>query len=486
MHRQLIRTPKRNPAHVFGRKQFQIHSIKLVLFHNVADGNWATKLAERIRLERFEDHHIMPQLVCCNFSDGTGILPEAGAHLGTNRSFAVGVSKRMLQQDWPALEKLMTARSELRSARGRFVALLTENVTLPPLLRLQEWIDFRPTHSFEVGFQHLLTFLRKDLASPAAIPRFTSNIGSKECRDSDWVERPLFVRARKNSERIISNLFPVVEIPKDICSAETRFQSESEVMEACGDPGPLPFLLRGSRVYTVAPLGAQSIFAAALKDDSQPTRERFTEWLSDPGRVPWAMELLNRLLRYHGWKRGLRFDKDLGLFYFTRSKPKKLWWEIAGKTFQREVTAAHLKWNEMDQGVLAEVQYGWRHEAIRAGFVQILGNLFLRLEPAWFMTELDGRTSSTTGPVGPLNPLPSVQASNAQNLRALRFWSAVFAKGHRELRIDTGANPIRARLTPACGSSRSMVLNDQLNFESLALMDIDRAQLIPELGPLVR
>jgi hypothetical protein len=106
------------------------------------------------------------------------------------------------------------------------------------------------------------------------------------------------------------------------------------------------------------------------------------------------------------------------------------------------------------------------------------------LEPAWFLTELDGKTPSTTQPVGPLNDGPQNQGSNAHVLRTLRFWSAVFAKGHRELRIDAGTNPIRVRLTPASGSIRSKLSNDRMGFDSLALASIDHAELIPELAPI--
>jgi hypothetical protein len=69
-------------------------------------------------------------------------------------------------------------------------------------------------------------------------------------------------------------------------------------------------------------------------------------------------------------------------------------------------------------------------------------------------------------------------------LRTLRFWSAVLAKGHRELRIETGANPIRVRLTPASGSSPAVLTSDQLDFDTLVLADIGNAQLIPELAPI--
>jgi hypothetical protein len=483
---KVSRTPERNSTKISDRVIAPSHATDLVLYNNTADGTWSKQLGERICGERTGDRHFVTQHISWNFSNSTDILDEAEKFLRTSRFFGLVVSARMLQEDWPALEKLISALSDLDLAKGRFVTILKENVTMPPLLRLQEWIDFRDARRFDESVCDLVTLLREGLPSLERSAVLPAGTGSGESTEPAWKTRPLFLGGTKVRERIVSNLFPVVEIPKVIFSAETRFRTASEITEACSGPGPLPFSLKGSRLYSVAPLTENSVFGPALKEDSKSSQEHFTQWLSDPERAPWAIELLNHLLRYHAWKRGMRFDEGQSLFYFTRSKPKKLWWEIGGKTIQREVTAPHTKWNQIDDKTMAEFQCGWKHEAIRAGFIQVTGALFLRLEPAWFLTELDGKTPSTNQPVGPLDAFPPDQERNIQILRALRFWSAVFAKGHRELRIDTSTNPIRVRLTPASGSSQSAISNDQMDFDTLALADIDHAQLIPDLGPIER
>ncbi|HEV7968126.1 MAG TPA: toll/interleukin-1 receptor domain-containing protein [Candidatus Acidoferrales bacterium] len=476
--------PDRNSAEVLDRGVAPTGITDLSLCHNAVDATWSQQLAERIRGELGGNRRFVTPCVGWNFSSATDILAEAKKFLLNSRFFGLVISARMLQEDWPTLGKLISVLSDSELAKGRFVTILKENVTMPPPLRLHEWIDFRDGHRFEDSICDLLTLLREDLASPVRSPRRTIGTSAGELTAPAWKTRPLFLGARKVTERIVSNLFPVVEIPKDIFSAETPFQTESEIMEACGGPGPLPFLLKGSRLYAAAPITEKSVFGPAMKGSGKPSQDRFTHWVLDPERAPWAIQLLNHLLRYHAWRRGLRFDEGQSLFYFTRSKPKNLWWEIGGKTIQREVTAPHSKWSQTADQAIAEFQCGWRHEAIRAGFIQVLGGLFLRLEPAWFLTELDGKTPATTRPIGPLESFPSNQERNGQVLRTLRFWSAVFAKGHRELRMETGTNPIRVRLTPASGSSPSVISNDQMDFDALALTDIDHPQLIPDLGPV--
>jgi len=483
---RIIRVPERNSANVSEREVANPYSTDLVLCHKAADGKWSQKLAERIRGKRSGERHFVIQHANWNFFSASDILAEAEKCFLASRFLGLVVSKEMLKEDGPALEKLISVLSELDLAKGRFVTILKENITLPPLLRLQEWIDFRESHRFEESVCDLLTLLREDIPTPERSPRLASGNGSAALTEPAWKAMPLFRGSKKVGERIVSNLFPVVEIPRDIFSVETRFQTESEITEACGGPGPLPFLLKGSRLYAAAPIADNSVLGPTVNEGSKPSQEQFAQWLSDPERAPWAVELLNRSLRYHAWKRGMRFDEGQNLFYFTRSKPKNLWWEIGGKTVQREVTAPHIKWIRLEDRTLAEFQCGWRHEAIRAGFIQVAGALFLRMEPAWFLTELDGKTPSTTHPVGSLNPSPRNQEENGQIFRTLRFWSAVFAKGHREIRVETGSNPIRVRLTPASGFSQSLISNDQMDFDTLALTGLDNAQVIPNLGPIER
>jgi len=302
--------------------------------------------------------------------------------------------------------------------------------------------------------------------------------------DPAWKRHALFSgTAVSVEEPVVSNLFPVAETPRCIFSAESRLQTEKEIVEVCGGAEPLPFLLKDSTIYTLLPLAGDSVFARALKARSVPIQEPFTTWLSDTDRSKWAIEILDRSLRRHAWKRGLRYDEDHSLFYFSRSKPKKLWWETAGKIALREVTAPLMKSYRIEDGRAVEFQRGWKHEAIRAGFVQTGGQLFLQLDPAWFLTELDGKTPATQQPVAPLDSIRA-DRNGANFSRALRFWSAIFAKSHRELRIETCAGPLRVRLTPPSSSAPRIIAKDRLSLEDFATANLAEDERIPELDPL--
>lgn len=356
-------------------------------------------------------------------------------------------------------------------------------MSLPPLLRLGEWIDFREERYFDKHLSDLARFLRRS----SSASEFPPPGGGSRAPLGDGSAPAQLISSSEfcvTKERVLSNLFPAVELPKFVFSAETNCQTEFEVTEACPEPGPLAFLLKGSKLYTTEPLSQDSVFAPALSSGAHPAQESFSQWLSRSDRAEWAMELLNKLFRHHAWKRGLRWDAATEQYYFPRTKPKSIWWEIGQQTVSREVTAPNIGWIELEDNSRAEVQYGWKHQGIRTGFVQTLGSVFLRVQPSWLLTELDSKTPATTEPLAPVFAGSAQQERNGQTLRSLRFWSAVLAKGHHEIRMNTGQAPVRIRLTPVSGLTQVAIPSDQMDYDQLMLQEGEDDLLIPILGPL--
>jgi hypothetical protein len=441
----------------------EIGACDLFLLHNRVDDVWTANLADRLRGARLGDRSVTLSLADWNATPGAGSLVEAGGSMRGHRLLAIVVSRTMLEENWPAAHRSMELLKEVGPSGWRVVTILKDNVTIPPLLRLEEWFDFRNENQFEENVSDLLSFLKEDIVSSR--PDYSFGVSTAK-------------------ERILSNLFPVVELPKFVYSVETRFDTESELMEACDGAGPLPFLIKESRLYSIEHLSPDSALAPAVTNWGMQKQESFTQWLSRQDRAAWAIELLNNLFRQHAWKRGLRWDRETNQFYFPRTKPKSVWWAIGGQTISREVTAPNMGWIELENQGKAEVQYGWRHQSIRADFVQVLGNLFLRLEPSWLLTELDGKTASSTQAIGPLLSGSDQQERNGQVLRSLRFWSAVLAKGHHEIRINTGQTPVRAKLTPLSGFTQFGIPSDRMNYDLMMLAEMEDDLLMPALGPL--
>ncbi len=461
-----------SPVQVRECEPFAHNAIDFILFHNNADGPWAANLAERLDGTRYGNCNL--RLSLADWSPAKGANQSVENVIGSRSFCIVGivVSDEMLHADWPAAQHAIHSLRGLATAERSVVTLLKDNVTIPPVLRMGEWFDFRNEKYLEESLSDLGAFLAGNFAA------------DNEIHPRNNMESLYSLGVSTSSERILSNLFPIVELPKIVYSAETRFRTESELADACAGSGPLPFLLKGARLYTIEPLSQNSVFAPTVSNWETREQEDFSKWLSGNDRAEWAIELLNNLFRHHAWKRGLRWDKTTDQYYFPRTKPKSLWWETGGRTVSREVTAPHMGWVELESESRAEVQYGWKHQSIRAGFVQVSGNLFLHMEPGWLLTELDGKTPATTQPVGPVSPGSRQPERNGQVLRSLRFWSAVLAKGHHEIRINTGQAPIRAKLTPLSGLTQFGIPSDQMDYDRLMLAEMEDDLLMPALGPL--
>lgn len=456
----------------------------LILLYSAADSPWAANLAECLNGPRFGNSHLRLSLAKWNPSNGLDDFSGLGVSSRGFRFLGIIFSSEMLREDWPAVQLAIKSLNQTTSSDQRIVTILKDNISIPPMVRQGEWFDFRNANYLEESLSDLLAFLKGnsspvgEVSSPANVSRAdTANVSAA-------IEGLNSLGVCAAGERVLSNLFPVVEFPKFVYSVETRFRNEAELTEVCAVKGPLPFLLKGAKLYTIEPPSQNSAFAPAVSNWETCQQENFGMWLSTRDRADWAIELLNNLFRHHAWKRGLRYDRSTDQYYFPRTKPKSIWWETGGRTVSREVTAPHMGWIGLENEARAEVQYGWKHRGIRAGFVQISGNLFLNLEPSWLLTELDGKTPATTHPVGPVFSGSQQPERNGQFLRSLRFWSAVLAKGHHEIRINTGQAPIRAKLTPLSGFTQFGIPSDQMDYDQLMLAEMEDDLLIPALSPL--
>jgi|SRR5579862_2881390 len=178
------RVPEQN------RIQEEGQTIDPALHYNAADKNWAKELAERIRGDRSANRLFATRLAGWDLSGAADVLLDWEKRIRTSRFFGFVVSGRMLQEDWRAQEKLISALAELGLPKGRFLTLLKENVTMPPLLRLQGWIDFRASHRLGESVSDLLEPMSEDLASGVRIPQLSKGNGISETPEFVWTTRP--------------------------------------------------------------------------------------------------------------------------------------------------------------------------------------------------------------------------------------------------------------------------------------------------------
>jgi hypothetical protein len=461
-------------------------SCDLFLLHDDADISWTTRLVKRLHGAHFGNRDLRVSLADWDSTRTTNFWNAISKGLQCQSHVAIIVSRIMLRDEWAGIQQIVKSLVESVPTKGRVVTILKDNVTMPPALRLCEWFDFRAEKHFEESVSDLITFLNLSPASNSdtEVPTVGKGASQGSAMRSDSGGRLYSFGVSPTKERLLANLFPVAEPPKLIFSAETKLRTETELTEAYPGVEHLPFLLKGSRLFTIEPFSRDSAFAPAVCNWDTRKQENFSNWSFERGHAGWAAELLNSAFRHHAWKRGLRWDICTEQFYFPRTRPKSIWWEVSEQTIAREVTAPRMGWIELENHAGAEVQYGWKHQSLRADFVELQGNLFLRLEPSWLLTELDGETAATTQPVGPVfSGLPQ-QDRNGQVLRSLRFWSAILAKGHHEIRMGAGHSLVRIKLTPLSGFTQFGIPSDHMDYDQLILTEMEDDLLMPALGPL--
>jgi hypothetical protein len=288
------------------------------------------------------------------------------------------------------------------------------------------------------------------------------------------------------TERLISNLLPVVELPTVVQVAETPMRKKSDIARYTDRKDVPPFILREKRLYTFSDLHDIENALGTASDVKTLHDEMFAPWFADDDRERWAMELLNLCLKDHCWQRRLRFDGKGQRFFFLPLKgdepEKTIWWKIAGTLHPRKVTARHYAYFKGEDGKPTKQEFGWRHQALRARFLHLPNGLFLKLTPTYMLTKEDGKSPRGGPHVGPILSQWLNQERNGQLLRSLRFWSLVLTRGDRkELRIRTGHEAIAISLTPATGMLGFGIGGDTLDYDRLMNAEYQDDLSIPDL-----
>jgi hypothetical protein len=280
------------------------------------------------------------------------------------------------------------------------------------------------------------------------------------------------------NERLLSNLYPVLELPEFVYGAKTTIRKKSEINNQPDSKDIAPFILREGKIFSFSP-----IFGETKASADAPTK--FADWFADSDKRRWAVELLNVSFKQFAYHRHLRFDQTHSRYYFLPKKggyPKRIYWNIGGKWVPREVAARHTIKRPKSDGEVETVQIGWRQQGIYANFVLLPSGLFLRIEPTWLLTKADGKGVRGGRRVGPILSHWLNQERNGQILRSLRFWSLVLSRGKDEIAISTGQQPIRIGLVQDSGYFQFGIIGDQLDFDTLMKTELEDDISMPQLG----
>ncbi|PYU19355.1 MAG: hypothetical protein DMG32_24655, partial [Acidobacteria bacterium] len=287
----------------------------LYLCHTGMDKAWVERLAERVEAERYQDRLLGVVFDKWDFGKGANIVLEIERDIDACRFVGVVVTKAMLAAAWPTLERSIAVWSDPSGARGRVITLLRENMTLPASLRVRNWIDFRDDNRFEEAFAELIRVLRGE-----PIPRGRGGLLPTVPQVRlPYEPAPVVITSSVGAdvvqERLVSNLFPVLEFPSEVYAAPTALRDKAEVSQCCDSHNLPAFILREKKLFAFSPLREELNPLREAVQTGAISEEAFASWFADVDRKRWAIELLNVSLKQHAWRRHLRLDR-VGKRYF--------------------------------------------------------------------------------------------------------------------------------------------------------------------------
>lgn len=229
-------------------------------------------------------------------------------------------------------------------------------------------------------------------------------------------------------EILYSNLFEVKNLPQTVYVGTSKHDEFTDVLDALKKihPDMWYFDLR-SRPYKDKIVSLQN-----LKNPSNPhhelthedtvREESIDEWLDGGDKENIIIALLNKEVKAHGTKQGMRLDRKSGRLYYTTTEDTRseLWPTrykgISGKK------VAKLMWAQQ----LGKKVYA--HSAVKTSMIKLHGKFYLKLNLTMVITD-DGTRVSQDSRSGTIITRSSYNSYNNSFLNNILFWISKLGDG---------------------------------------------------------
>lgn len=441
----------------------------LFLCHNSVDKDWVEDLGAEIEAEEWNGRQLSVFLDKWDIEPGENILLKLNDALDSSRFVAVVMTPEMMGSEWCLAEVTATLANDPTNRTGRLLPLLVrdqhlatgQRLAIPPILRAFNHLDFRTKPKHKESFARLLARLRGEPA-----PRGRGRARSRS--QTPALDLAPAIPARSDEpdqiqEAIISNLLEVRHIPTTIWSAPTSLRAHADLPK--GEHFE-PFVLKEGRLLSFRDLGSE---AGSLFEyiGSGVQRHGVRDWRDDDARWRWVIELLNRHLRDHLRRAGVRFDGRSGRFFFM----------------PRDGGSAVLRWGTGTRRVVAKAPDperggNWVHQAARLRFETLGPKLYLSIEPTYVFTT-DGRTPVDKDKAGPLTMKWGGKERNGAILRHVLMWSDALAQGKKTSTIPCGRQSVLISRLPAVVRAPVGIVGDSVRFGALLQFTEQELNLTP-------
>lgn len=266
---------------------------------------------------------------------------------------------------------------------------------------------------------------------------FTANFREKVLQIGE-VSTPRILFQKQ--ERLFSNLFLLQRAAKDLFSAPVLTNMDysmiASILHSRQSFTP-PFCVIRGRLYTLSNL---SDSACALREFCDPSKfqvENAQSWWPDSDLNRSYVSMLNRLLRMHSYRCGVKYNQKYKRFYFPRLDETH---NSAKATWTNQRTKSHAT-----RTVVAFYQYGrdhfWRHLAADMKFKYIGTSWYLQVIPKYLFT-VDGINIWDTEKVGSYTTRQKARERNPHVLNHILFWGDYLSQGKSRIEIELDHKPI--------------------------------------------
>jgi hypothetical protein len=226
-------------------------------------------------------------------------------------------------------------------------------------------------------------------------------------------------KALNTKETLVSNLFPLTKIPKEIYRGNTDLATKDRIFRFLEDiPVRLErvprFVLREEKIMTFSNLkdGANPLRPVVNSDtiDTVATKDL----MDDKDRYKWVISLLNSCLRKHCEQRGVRYHPDSERYYYAMTsgdKRRREAYTVGNRSYRRTVA----KYDYSLEKTLVV------HNAVHLDFMTLGQQIFLIVMPELVFTS-DGTTVLSDSFTAKRSTQLLHNQYNDTILKAVRFW----------------------------------------------------------------
>lgn len=262
-----------------------------------------------------------------------------------------------------------------------------------------------------------------------------------------WVEKTLgmgrggdgyAVQPPRVVEMVHSTLLPVERMPAYVFGAPCDI-GERDVQGQLGrlrDGEMAPYIVRGKMLYAFQDLAERgNPFEGVVV--GQPV-ERFgvEEWWTDPDRLRWFIQLLNRTLNKLTGRRGLRFDREHRRYYFAPAEPG-VPFAVTYKPLNKRRASRAVVWQPKKKAT-GEARPYWFHRAASLGFLRTSARGWaLSIRPELRIT-VDGVNPPASETIGGKVTRKKSRTFNYNLLAEVQFWRDYLSESQPRILLPFG------------------------------------------------